>query len=785
MSKWLVRFWPPIALLLLLLAVFGDYFLAGRVLAIGDGVAQDFPLRILAAQAWHQGIVPFWDPFAFSGLPLLGAIQIGAFFPGNWTFLCLPPVAAMNTTEILALWSAGVGAYALARAQALSRLSAFATGLVFMSSGFMIAHIENLPMLQAAALMPAVLWAIARHHQAGGTRYARIAAVLLALQILAGHPQMVIFSGLVVVAYALFLLFTTPKGSRGAYGLPLLAAGLLGVGLCALQLLPTLDFIPLTQRASIDFDKLVYRSMPPRQLISLWFPYFFGGYGTPVGSVAYWGGPHQTDLGCYAGLSTLVLAAFALLGSKGRPHVRFWGMVAVVGTLLALGRFTPLYNLVAVTPVLRSLPAPGRHMLETDLALAMLAGFGLEALRLGGARWRAACAWVLVGLPLAGVAFTVLRQGPALEQKLQAFMPSYIVLAGWFSLSRPAFWVPLALWLFVGGALWAALRPAATDRTRDWARVAVLVALAFDLGLFTLNQGWIVRAPHMPTPLVEPAPDLVEHDARVWQASSIYVYPYDDFASVRALHYPNWGNLVGVRSVTGYDAFVPLRYSRVMGHMESTGLMQDDEVWNPHHHALDILGVRTLVLDPEVAGDPLRRLAVAQKGFLPVGREPGAVHFRNARALPRAWRLNETLAASPLEVERHVTDDATFEPGRTGYLDRPDTAKGPWSPGIVEATMPNFNTVRLGTVGDGPGFIAVSESYDPGWRAFLGGPEGEREVPVHCLDAIILGVEVPAGVQHLTLRYEPRTWRLGVAISTLALGLWLLWGWRERRRVIT
>jgi hypothetical protein len=783
-SKWLGRFWPPLILLLLLLAVFGGYLLDGRVLAIGDGIAQDFPLRILAAQAWRQGIVPFWDPFAFAGLPLLGAIQIGAFFPGNWTFLVLPPVAAMNTTELLAFWSAGVGAYALARAQSLSRLSAFGAGLVFMGSGFMVAHIDNLPMLQAAALLPAVLWAIARHHQTGGTRYARIAAVLLALQILAGHPQMVLFGSLVVVAYAVYLALITPAGKRTAFASPLVAAGALALGLCALQLLPTLDFIPLTQRASIDYEKLVYRSLPPRQLISFWLPYLFGGYVTPFVPVTYWGGPHQTDLGCYAGLATWVLAALALFMSKGQSAVKFWWGVALVGAVLALGRFTPLYNLIAVTPLLHSLPAPGRHLLETDLALALLAAFGLEALRIGVSPGRVLWAWGLSGLPLVGVAVEMLWHGPAIEAKLQPFMPAYIVLTGWFSLSRPVFWVPLALWIFAGLVLVAASTSTAGQRTRDLARMALLASLVFDLGLFTLNQGWVRRAPRLPNPLVLPAPALLEQDARVWQASSVYVYPYDDFASVRALHYPNWGNLVGVRSVTGYDAFVPKRYARVMGEMESTGLMAGEEVWDPAHHGLDLLGVRTLVLDPVVAADPLMRFKVAQKGFLPVTEEPGAVYFRNARALPRAWRVAETASSSPLEVERHVCADLTFNPAQVGYLDAPDAAPGKWSPGVVEVSAPNFNTLRFGTVGEGAGFIAVSESYDPGWRAFLALPQGELEVPVHCLDAIILGVAVPAGVQHVTLRYEPRTWRLGLVVSTLALVILLLWGWRDRRRAV-
>ena len=278
-----------------------------------------------------------------------------------------------------------------------------------------------------------------------------------------------------------------------------------------------------------------------------------------------------------------------------------------------------------------------------------------------------------------------------------------------------------------------------------------------------------------------PAPAVVAGEARAYQASAIYVYPYEDFASVRALRYPNWGSMVGVRSVTGYDAFIPVRYGRVMGAMESTGFMTNEEVWQPGHHGFALFGVRTLLLDPLVAAEPAVRHDVAAKGYRLQSSEARARFFVNPHVLPRAWRLTHTVAAAPLEVERHVTADPAFVPAHLGYLDAP-APKGTWSDGTVVAHSPDFNTILLDTRGAGPGFVAVSESYDPGWRAFVAAPGGDRELPVTCLDAVILGVAVPAGDRRVTLRYEPRTWHAGEAGSLCALLLWGLWAWRDRRR---
>ena len=767
------RTWPAGLLLLLLLAMFAPWLADGRVLAVGDGLAQDFPLRLLAAQIWLGGHVPFWNPYGFGGQPMLAAMHVGVFFPGNLAFLVLSPVAAMNATEILALWTAGLSAYLLARAHELSRSAAFTSGLVFMGSGFMVAHIENLQMLQAAALMPAVLWAIARHAAAPHGCWAIAFAALLALQVLAGHPQMVVFTGLVAVPYTLFLMARRPAGTRLAFGLPLGAAAFLGLGLAGMQLLPALDFIPRTQRHAIDYDSLTFRSLPQRQLLTLWFPYMFGGYGTPAIPLLYWGGPHQTDLTGYAGLVSLVLGGGALLALRKRPAAAFWLLVVVGGAMLAEGSTLLLYRYWSQLPIVKSLPAPGRHLLLVDLGIAMLAGLGLEALRdVGGAR-RAVSGWVLAGLPLLAAVVALAIAGPALEHNLQIYMPSWISLHGAFAFNQPSMGLPVLLWLLAGLLIALGARLGKPEATR----MALVGLLAADLGFFALEQGWAVRSPKLPAPAVLPAPDLAAGEARAWPHSSHYAYPYDDFANVRLLHYPNWGGLAGVRTLNGYDAFIPARYATIMGQMASTGLMPDDApVFEPGHHGLAIMGVHTLLYDAGLATDASLSPRITAKRYAKLPDAPVATFVTRA-ALPRAWRLMTTATAAPAEVDRHVMQDPAFDPARAGYLDAgADAGAGTWSPGPAAAAAPDPNHLDVETDGPGPGFVAVSEGYDPGWRAYVEG----REVTVYCLDGLVLGVPVPAGPQRVILAYEPRAWRGGLALSAAALALLLLWLSRVR-----
>lgn len=149
--------------------------------------------------------------------------------------------------------------------------------------------------------------------------------------------------------------------------------------------------------------------------------------------------------------------------------------------------------------------------------------------------------------------------------------------------------------------------------------------------------------------------------------------------------------------------------------------------------------------------------------------------FENQRALPYAWRVVKASVSTAEQVEVRMTTDAGFAPRLEALVEVP---VGPTGAGTASARPASLNRITVETEGAGPGLVAVAEGFDPGWRAFAGG----RELPVHRLDGLILGIEVPAGRQTVTLDYAPRTWPLGAGVSGLsALGL-LVWGYRTRRR---
>ncbi|HSM57224.1 MAG TPA: YfhO family protein [Candidatus Sulfomarinibacteraceae bacterium] len=374
------RYAPLLVLAILLALFFGALLFSNRILARGDTFLYFYPYWEAAAAALRAGRAPLWNPSLFMGAPFLANSQVGFFYPLNWPlwWLLETPFAASASIFLHLLVAAG-GAYALARrALDLSRSGAWAAALLFAAGGYVTAQVEHINQLQGMAWLPWLLltadWTLAGDNRRR-LRGSLLLAALFALQLLAGHTQSVFISGLGVLIW--LLLRAPSRLRRGGTSLlkqavdlvwPLVLGALLALALAAVQLAPTLALMAQSSRqGGLPLNEALSFSLHPLLLGQSLLPH--------LGQSLF------TEYVAFAPLTAYLLAAVGAWGWRRQPRVLAPLGLAIGGFLLALGRFNPLYILLASMPGFNLFRAPARWLLLYALGVALLAAVGWDVLR--------------------------------------------------------------------------------------------------------------------------------------------------------------------------------------------------------------------------------------------------------------------------------------------------------------------------------------------------------------------------------------------------------------------
>ena len=428
------------------------------------------PWLEFAREAVWNGRLPFWDASLFAGYPFLSNPQVALFYPPTWLAIILPVHVGISWYLVLHIWLAGLGMYLFIRSLGGKNVGAALGGLAFAFSGYMAARIfaGHIGLLATNSWLPWLLlvtvWSVRRK-----TWWSAILmGVPFALALLAGHTTSLIYVALLWAIFAIYLIFAEKE--RWTLVLrQLLIAGVVGLGLSAIQLLPLLQFITTSSRtAEATYEFATAFSFPPAHLITFLVPEFFGE-PTRAGT---WSVPNFEELTYYVG----VLPLLALVVALKRPSrkVYFWLAIMVLGLLLALGSYGFFYKLVYdLVPVFRLTRAPTRAAYLTVFAAAVILGLALNreeedtAEKVTGVlRWLVPGTAVFVLVALAATGATFAAQHPT-----DTSGRLWHQIGGWA--------IALLLVLVTGAILWQWFK---TGKTA-WAVVLGFVLIA-DLWLF-------------------------------------------------------------------------------------------------------------------------------------------------------------------------------------------------------------------------------------------------------------------------------------------------------------
>ncbi|MFA6029920.1 MAG: hypothetical protein WC969_08710 [Elusimicrobiota bacterium] len=327
----------------------------------GDLYSYHWPLRHLVAARLQEGGLPAWNPYVFSGLPLLANPQACLFYPPSALFQVLPVSWAFTLNALFHLALAAFGMQLLMRRAGSDGAGAALLAAAFAFSPMLLYRIpQGIPTQLAVLAWTPWCWL--------GLRAGRpwLLGGAWALQFLAGHPQY----GLVnAVGLLLYALLDPPRLRTFAAG------AAVALPLALVQLFPTAEFLSASNRVGWASGSAGAYSLPPSALASLALPSLAG---TPLdGSFAGWPSEFFEFHAAVAG-PALVLLALAGLAVRRAPFGAAPWLLLPVGVFFALGGKNPLLPLSGL-PLLGLLRVPARFVLLVfwGLLLASAAGWAL------------------------------------------------------------------------------------------------------------------------------------------------------------------------------------------------------------------------------------------------------------------------------------------------------------------------------------------------------------------------------------------------------------------------
>ncbi|MFT5291782.1 MAG: hypothetical protein ACI8PQ_002441 [Planctomycetota bacterium] len=761
--------------------------------------------------ALSNGEVPLWAPELGVGLPLAAGSIAGPLYPPNALALAMKPEDSAGPLALLTLILSGLGLWLFLGRIGVARGPRLVAILALQLGSWAVGNLYYPMKVDAALWVPYSLWAV--EGLARGRRGAGAALSLAtAASLLAGFPTVAVFGVFLVALYGLVRLtplaawlspsldddFDAVDGAPPPVLPPLLAAGIagiLGIGLSMLQLLPTLEASSQSKRATINIEQIEAQALPTAATLGLVLHDLVATPTdqTPPGrhAVAWWLTPrehferadiaNQLEWNMFVGVGVVVLALVGLIAGGRRARFPGVALLVVIGYACAW----PVLRWAYALPGL-SVGAPGRILSMAWFLWPWMAGLGVQAIVDNASRARAAL------LGLAGFAT--------------------LVLGGWALLFSPADWAhsfedemveryndpPL----FIETAESIRLRIPAEDQLRQAENLQKSIRFAglssLSLLCAALLALWLSRkAPHLvwaPLAAMILLEGLFAAEGHVTGMPDDAGVTFPETESVLAMREaagdgrilrldtslsgkddvgnlarPNLPHAYGLGDLTPYAVFTPLKLIELFQCIEPSVYDTPYLTFNATLRRVEDLDHP--ILDLARATAILSRNPIEHPRLVPVLERPGFNVYRrtNCFAPARMCRIASPVAsdeAALLGLARPVYDVSTISVLAKEHGEISLPLYGPdWIPGEIELTRPASGVVEIKVTGTTGGLLVVHDQWYPGWQATVDG----ESVDILRADHAFRGVVLTDGDHLVRMEYHPSSARIGFLISLLSL----------------
>lgn len=687
-----------------------------------DPVRQQYPWKNLVIEAEKKMQLPLWNPYSFSGSPLLANFQSAAFYPLNLLFFIMPFEVAWSLLIISQPILAGLFMYLFLKNLKLESKAAMFGSLAFAFCGFAISWMEWGNIVSVYLWLPLLFMAVDKlvdnlNKRRNLFAWLGLYSIALLFSFFAGHLQIFFYVFLLTTAYFIYKLLSNKNLIKG--GPYFLIANIIFAVLALPSLYLVFQFINLSARNSDQVDWLAKGWFIPWQnAVQFIAPDFFGNPTT----LNYFGEWNYGEFIGYIGVIALFFAIYSLF-KLSKEKIFF-----VVSLLLSVVFAFP--NLISKLPFSFHLPfistsQPTRLLSVIDFCLIVLAAYGINEFMIKKKDKK-----IFINLLIFALIF--------------ASLWIFVFLSGMGSISAENLLVtsrnlifPTVIFLFLASLLVVNYILVLKNQQKY---IRYLIILLIALNLFDLfRMGWKYLTFSKKEFLYPNTKTLLylQKNAglgRIMETNG-EIFP------------PNFAIMYKLHSIDGYDPLYLQRYGELMASVGRNnpdihapfGFNRIIKVENYKSPIIDLLGVKYILTADKLEGS--KYVKVLTEGKTNV--------YENNGALPRAFFVQRTINAVNKQDEINKLYENIPLSQRAVVASNDLKWDRIWNVGNAQIVFYSANKVEINTDNEKEGFLILTDSYYSTWKVSI----DANDAKIHLTDYNFRGVIIPAG-KHKVVFYN-------------------------------
>lgn len=729
MKKILVNIWPVLVIALVIFIFFARLFFPEPSIFItpdygrSDIMHFNIPTRWAVWNSIRQLEMPFWEPNMGQGFPLIDEGQVGFFYlPNLIMFGLLPFWFAFNLGYVVTFILAAIGTYLLARSFLLSKLSSTLAAVTYSFSPILILRLHHYNFIQAAAIFPLMLWSINSFFNSRRIVYLGIFSLILSQQIFAGFQQLSLYS---LIGTSLFFIYKTvinfkKNGTKIKLLLLFFASIILAFLVSSIQLNSTLTLINVSSRLQIQSPQKILSDFPynPRNLLTVFNPFILGN----VNDATYprWN-PGVWGLfwenNTYFGLIQLILIGLLTLNFLAKKNPKRKLNLLFLYTLFILGILISLGKFGPFHPIFSIPPISFFRVPSRFLIFTFLSGAIMAA-------------------------FGLEMIKDKIKSHIGKFIISAIIILAIADIFRSWFNYPL-----LAKVKDLKEKPTFLKEIGPDSRIATFGQTSAWNSIF-FQRGWINQA--------------------------------DNYLFFANLMDQNLNVIYNIDNIFAYAAMIPRRTGYVEGFVKQSIIEKNDsiEFSNLTQNLLDLSGTEYAISTKKIVSPKwslLNSISNNQTEFY--------LYF-NMTKMPRVFAVSQYEIGNSIGKIAELLSADGFNPRSKVIFEKQPNFTSSETNGVnnkVEIVSYKRNQVIISASLSQDSIVVLSDSFYPGWKAYIDGQE-TKILPANINSRAII---VPVGNHKIEYNFRPERLNLSIFLSTISLAILIILMFKYRKYKVT